>query len=139
VDPAEPDSSPAGVRLERQVRLVTLKRRPDFLRARGGSRWTMPGFVLEARSRAETGDVPSTARFGFTVTRQTGKAVVRNRIRRRLKAVVRETAAEHARAEFDYVVFARPAAFDREFTDLTSDLIEAFTRVHEGKARRRRR
>jgi ribonuclease P protein component len=121
------------------VRLVTLKRRADFLRVRGGLRWTTPGFVLEARSRAETGDVSSTARFGFTVTKQTGKATVRNRIRRRLKAVVRETAAEHASAEFDYVVFARPAALDRRFAELRSDLIKAFARVPQGKARRRGR
>jgi ribonuclease P protein component len=90
------------------VRLVTLKRRADFLRVRGGLRWTTPG-------------------------------TVRNRIRRRLKAVVRETAAEHASAEFDYVVFARPAALDRRFAELRSDLIKAFARVPQGKARRRGR
>jgi ribonuclease P protein component len=64
---------------------------------------------------------------------------VRNRIRRRLKAVVREVAAKYARVEFDYVLFARPAAIDRRFTDLRSDLITAFSRVHRGGARSRRR
>jgi ribonuclease P protein component len=126
--------SPAGVRPERLMRLVTLKRRREFFRVRGGSRWTTPGFVLEARTRGDSGEAHSTARFGFTVTRQTGKATVRNRIRRRLKALVREVAAEHARTGFDYVVFARPAAVDRAFTDLRSDLIKAFACVHQDRA-----
>ena len=121
------------------MRLVTLKRRAEFLRVRGGWRWTTPGFVLEARARVETGEAPPTTRFGFTVTKQTGKATVRNRIRRRLKAAVREAAAEHASAGFDYVVFARPAALDRPFGDLKSDLIKAFASVHQGKATRRGR
>jgi ribonuclease P protein component len=71
------------------MRLVTLKRRAEFLRVRGGSRWTTPGFVLEGRARGEPGHAPSTARFGFTVTKRMGKATVRNRIRRRLKADIR--------------------------------------------------
>jgi ribonuclease P protein component len=116
------------------MRLVTLKRRAEFLRVRGGSRWTTPGFVLEARARGDTGEASSTTRFGFTVTKQTGKATVRNRIRRRLKAVIREVAAEHASPGFDYVVFARPAAADRPFADLRSELIKAFARVHQGRA-----
>ena len=114
------------------MRLVTLKRRADFLRVRGGARWTTPGFVLEARARPTTDEAPPMARFGFTVTKRMGKAVVRNRIRRRLKAIVRQ-AAEHATAEFDYVVIARPAAVDRTFADLRSDLVKAFARVHQGK------
>jgi ribonuclease P protein component len=116
------------------MRLVTLKRRAEFLRVHGGSRWTTPGFVLEARARDKTGDTPSTARFGFTVTKRMGKATVRNRIRRRLKAAIREVAAEHARPGLDYVVFARPAAAERPFADLRSDLITAFARVHRGRA-----
>jgi ribonuclease P protein component len=120
------------------MRLVTLKSRAEFLRVRGGLRWTSPGFVLEARESGESGGA-SLPRFGFTVTKRSGKAVVRNRIRRRLKAVVRELAAEHASAKFDYVLFARPAAIDRSFTDLRSDLITAFGRVHRGGARSRRR
>ena len=75
--------------------LVTLKKRPEFLRIRGGTRWSSASFVLETKPRAAptpgrapdgVGDagVPD-PRFGFTVTKQLGNAVVRNRIRRRLK------------------------------------------------------
>ena len=49
-------------------------------------------------------------RFGFTITQQVGKAVERNRIRRRLKAAVRDVGPDHARREFDYVLIARRPA-----------------------------
>jgi ribonuclease P protein component len=123
--------------------LKTLKRRAEFLRVRKGARWAGPLFVLEARPRTtEAGTRPADgaetgARFGFTVTRQVGKAVERNRIRRRLKAAVREVGARHARAEFDYVVIARRPALTSEFGAIRSDLVKAFERVNRAPARGR--
>lgn len=66
------------------------------------------------------------ARFGFTVTRQVGNAVIRNRIRRRLREAVRLAAAKEAVPGTDYVLIARKPAltlpFDRLIADLTSGL-----------------
>ena len=65
-------------------------------------------------------------RFGFTVTRKVGNAVVRNRIRRRLREVVRLAGEKDAAPGMDYVLIGRPAAltlpFDRLIADLTSGL-----------------
>ena len=47
----------------------------------------MPGFVLLVRQR---GDGDETVRVGFTVTKKIGNAVVRNRMKRRLRELVRE-------------------------------------------------
>jgi ribonuclease P protein component len=120
---------------------ATLKRRSDFLRVRKGARWAMPLFVLEARKQdgeesAGASDEPQ-PRFGFTVTRQVGNAVERNRIRRRLKAAVGNVGADHARGGFDYVLIARRPALTSPFGALVDDLIKAFERVHRarGKAR----
>jgi ribonuclease P protein component len=103
--------------------------------------------VLEAKLRSReagssSADGPADghgteARFGFTVTRQVGKAVERNRIRRRLKAAVREVGADHARGEFDYVLIARRPALTSEFGALRSDLVKAFERVHRAPAKGR--
>ncbi len=88
-------------------RVTTLKKRAEYQRVRRGARWATLAFVLEAKARgSEAGsgerappvDAP---RFGFTITRQIGKAVERNRIRRRLKAVVGGVAADHARGDFE--------------------------------------
>jgi ribonuclease P protein component len=121
--------------------LRTLKRRAEFLRVRKGARWATSAFVMEAKRRSDEvetiqADEPR-ARFGFTVTRQVGKAVERNRIRRRLKAAVRELGAEHARAEFDYVLIARRPALTSAFGAIRADLVKAFERVHRAPAKAR--
>ena len=94
--------------------MTTLKKRAEYLRVRKGARCATPAFVLEAKARSDEDRAPPTGtpRFGFTVTKQVGKAVERNRIRRRLKAAVRDVAPDHAKRDFDYVLIARRPALD---------------------------
>jgi len=134
------------------VPLVTLKRRAEFLRVRGGARWATASCVVETVPAAAgmtpdastAGPVPSPPppRFGFTVTRKLGKAVVRNRIRRRLKAAVaalnKVSGGKGPRPGFDYVLIARPAAETRSFAEIVKDLDQAFYRVHHPRAPGRR-
>lgn len=115
--------------------LVTLKKRAEFLRLRGGSRFATPSFVLETKPRSISpgfaeDEVTSGPRFGFTITKKLGKAVVRNRIRRRLKAAVTVVAPEMAKPNHDYVIVARSEALVRGFADLKKDLERALQRVH---------
>jgi ribonuclease P protein component len=119
------------------LRLITLKKRAEFLRVRGGGRWATPGFVLEGKARGEA-DADG-ARFGFTITKATGNAVARNRIRRRLRAVIGKIDARHAEPSFDYVLIARAAASTRTFADLEKDLEQALYRVHHPRRGKRRR
>jgi ribonuclease P protein component len=117
-------------------RLVTLKRRPQFLRIRKGARWATPAFVLEAKRRGdEAAAGPQQPRFGFTVTKQVGKAVERNRIRRRLKAAVRDVQMTHAKGDFDYVVIARRPALTSAYGALVADMAIALERVHRPPSR----
>lgn len=99
---------------------------------RGGARASCPACLIEGKRRAdvETAPVEGGPRFGFTVTKKLGNAVVRNRIRRRLKAAVGAIAGEHARDGFDYVIVARRPAFDRPFEALVADLARALETVH---------
>ena len=80
--------------------METLKTRAEFQRAQKGRRWAAPAFVLHGLARAEGG--ATEPRFGFTVSsksvakdtaggKRRGKAVDRNRARRRLKEAVRLT------------------------------------------------
>ena len=117
--------------------LVTLKKRSEFLRVRGGSRWATSAFVLETKPRtSEQAETASGPRFGFTITKALGGAVVRNRIRRRLKAAIIEVSGSGSHANYDYVVVARAAALERPFPDLKKDLEQAFQRVHHPRQRR---
>jgi len=87
------------------------------------------GHDREAAGRLapSTGSPP---RFGFTATKKLGNAVARNRIRRRLKEVVRLVAPSQARAGCDYVLIAREAAATRPFATLERDLAAAFAALH---------
>jgi ribonuclease P protein component len=137
VEPRVRRAADARLKTQHSTRLVTLKRRPEFLRVRTGARWATPAFVLEGKRR-DSPALPEVARFGFTVSRQVGGAVERSRIRRRLKAAVRGILPDHTRGDFDYVLIARHPALDAAFATLVSDLVEALQRVHVRKSRSQR-
>jgi ribonuclease P protein component len=88
----------------------------------------MPGFVLQAAP--VPADLPSTAiRVGFTVSRKVGNAVVRNRVRRRLRDIARQVIPGQARADLDYVLVGRQAALERDFAVMRQELVEALKRL----------
>lgn len=94
-----------------------LRSRSDYLKVARGTRAFSPGFVLQARRRAAAGE----PRFGFTVTRKVGNAVTRNRIRRRLKEIVRLGEGQAAPG-MDYVLIGRRDAASRPFAMMAADL-----------------
>ena len=64
------------------------------------------------------------------MTRKVGTATERNRVRRRLREMVRLGAAEAGmRGACDYVVVGRRVALTRDFTSLAADLRSAVSRV----------
>lgn len=114
------------------MKLVTLKKRSEFLAVRGGARWSGTAFVLETKARRDPAD-DRAARFGFTVTKKLGNAVTRNRIRRRLKAALSSLENISTRPSHDYVVIARTEAETRGFEDLKTDFAAALKKVHSSK------
>jgi ribonuclease P protein component len=105
-----------------------LRQRADFLAAATGSKAPVTGFVLQARNRREDGPV----RVGFTVSKKVGNAVERNRVRRRLREVVRLAPEASMRTGYDYVLIGRRAALALPFDRLVQDLGRALGRVHAG-------
>lgn len=110
-----------------------LKRRADFLAVQKGERRKGPFFQLEIRERA--GDADGPPRVGFTATRRQGNAVERNRMRRRLREVVRTGAAEGMAPGHDYVIVARREVLGAAFSRLTSALKERIEGRRHGSAR----
>lgn len=87
----------------------------------------MPGLVLQALRQA---DVDAPCRAGFTVTRKVGSAVVRNRAKRRLRALAGALLPGLGRKGYDYVLVGRAATLSRSFDGLRDDLQKALARVH---------
>lgn len=91
---------------------------------------------MECKPAPADRDDTAPARFGFTVTKKLGNAVLRNRIRRRLKAAMVQTAVSGAKPGYDYVLVARPAAATLPYAELVKELDQAFRRVHHARARK---
>ena len=106
-----------------------LRKRADFLMVARGSRIPTTAFVLQALDRGDGGPT----RVGFTISRKVGTAVERNRVRRRLREMVRLSPVR-MRQGYDYVLIGRRAALGLPFERLVEDFMRAINRVHTGKS-----
>ena len=86
----------------------------------------MPGFVLLVRPRDDGDDL---IRVGFTVTKTIGNAVVRNRMKRRLRALARELLPVNGVRGADHVLIGRNGGIEREFAVLRAELGKALRKV----------
>jgi ribonuclease P protein component len=107
-----------------------LKRR-DFLKVAKGFSQSSSGVVVQCAVRHD--DLPP--RIGFTCTKKLGNAVIRNRIRRRLKEAARIAAAPHFKHGHDYVLIGRAGSLSRGFEELKKDIISALNRIHATAAK----
>ena len=123
---AQGSRSAAGTRSQEAQRLIILRKRADFLAANAGRRAATPGFVLLVRDRAD-GD--QAIRVGFTVTKKIGGAVVRNRMKRRLRALAREFLPTAGFAGADHVLIGRSGGIERDFALLRQEFAGALGRL----------
>ena len=86
----------------------------------------MPGFVLLVRPR---GDGDDAMRIGYTVTKKIGGAVVRNRMKRRLRALARELLPQAGMRGADHVLIGRSGGVERDFATLRDELGKALAKV----------
>lgn len=70
-------------------------------------------------------------RTGYTTTKKIGKAHVRNRTRRRMRAAVRELFPARARPGVDYVLIGRYNTADCPFDKLKGDLCYGLKKLHK--------
>ena len=116
--------------------LATIRKRADFLAANRGLRVARPGFVLLAHPNGGQGK-----RFGITVTKKIGNAVVRNRMKRRFRELLRAALPEAGLPDHDHVLIGREGGVERDFARLADELGEAQRRAAAGTGdppRRRR-
>jgi ribonuclease P protein component len=127
-DSGRPQGSgePPRPRSQEAFRLATLSKRADFLAANRGKRAPMPGFVLLVRPR---GDDDQLVRVGFTVTKKIGNAVVRNRMKRRFRALVRDIFPDFAISGADHVLIGRSSGIERDYASLSAELKRALAKV----------
>lgn len=106
----------------------TIRKRADFLAANRGLRVARPGFVLLAHPNGGRG-----TRFGVTVTKKIGNAVVRNRMKRRFRELLRAALPTQGLPDHDHVLIGRDGGVERDFALLRDELALALGRAATGK------
>jgi ribonuclease P protein component len=91
----------------------------------------MPGFVLLVRPR-DDGD--SAIGIGYTVTKKIGGAVVRNRMKRRLRELARTLLPEAGMPGADHVLIGRSGGIERDYTALGTELRKALGKAARGES-----
>ena len=101
-----------------------LRRRVEFQRVlRDGDR---ARDALLAVTALDTGNPETDTRYGFAIPKRVGGAVTRNRIKRRLRAIARET--DHPEG-WEFVIYAYPAAACATFEQLSASLNRLLKRL----------
>ncbi len=108
--------------------LAPMRTRPEFLAAARARRQGTPSMLVQARDRKDGEDV---IHVGFTCSKKVGNAVLRNRAKRRLRALAQEVLSTKARPGWDYVLIGKPeATVSRDFAEMRRDLISALIKLH---------
>jgi ribonuclease P protein component len=105
-----------------------LTKRADFLAANKGLRNARTGFVLLTRPNGGLGK-----RYGITVTKKIGNAVVRNRMKRRFRELLRAALPERGLDHHDHVLIGRAGGVERDFATMAEELDQALERAQQGK------
>ena len=114
--------------------ITRLKKRADFLRiSASGIKAVRPGFILQVDLLPHdfrTVHKYDIMRVGFTVTKRVGKAVIRNRVRRRLRALAKDVLQHYGTPALDYVLIGRKATLGQSYQMMRKDLVKALRKIH---------
>ncbi|MFD1199230.1 ribonuclease P protein component [Brucella gallinifaecis] len=129
--------------MKKQKQILRLRKRAEFLSVRNGEKRRGPLFLLEVRERSEeeskAAKIGEKPRIGFTVTKKNGNAVIRNRIRRRLREAVRCYVGSDMALSTDYVIVAREQALTAPFSQLTAELSKRIKAKDNQRSEKKRR
>ena len=108
------------------VLFKTIKKRIDFVKvSKKGKNFFTKGFILQKYKRGlSSKDKEITVRVGFTITKKIGGAVVRNKIKRRLRAIIKEVLNNYFKKNYDYVIIANKKSLDMDYKELKNDIIK---------------
>ena len=107
-----------------------LKKRKDFIKiAHSKKKSIAKGLIIQASPRKLI-EKKFFIRVGFTITKKVGNAVVRNRIRRRLRSIFKQLIIQMGMPGWDYVIIARKAIINYSFNQIINDMKFVISNIH---------
>ena len=107
--------------------LQTLKISKDFQAAKNGKFFRSSSFLLQALKVSNENII----KVGYTVTKQNGNAVNRNRIKRRLREIVASVIHEHGKNNWNYVLIGKKKIITKDFEELKKEFKNALIKIHK--------
>jgi ribonuclease P protein component len=111
------------------MKVLTLKKRKDFVRAAKSFKVVTSGLVLQAAFALPKPE-DDCCFVGYTTSKKIGKAHIRNFVRRRLRAAVALVLADNALSGIDYVLIGRHNTANLDFAYLTRRLKKALAEIN---------
>ena len=107
--------------------LITIKKRSEFIRSNKISKKIYtPNLIIQKLESKENDNIPH---FGFTITKKIGSAIVRNKIKRRLKSIIRELLkykGKYFDLGFNYILICKKEIVKVSYDDLENELMDKF-------------
>ena len=107
--------------------LITIKKRSEFLRSNKYSKTiNSPNIIIQKLESKKNENMP---RFGFTITKKIGSAILRNKIKRRLKSIIRELLKykdKYFDLSFNYILICKKEIVKVSYDDLENELMDKF-------------
>ena len=107
-------------------KLETLKSSKDLQRAKSGLFFRSKSFLLQAYEDKTYNKV----RVGYTVSKQNGNAVVRNKIKRRLRVIAKNIIGEYGIKNWNYVIIGQKNSLIEDFKNLEFEMNTAIKKIH---------
>tara|TARA_B100000029_G_scaffold499692_1_gene570432 strand:- start:4747 stop:5091 length:345 start_codon:yes stop_codon:yes gene_type:complete len=108
------------------ILLKTIKKRVDFIKiSKKGKKIFTKGFILQKYKRNIEDKIENNiTRIGFTITKKIGNSVLRNKIKRRFRAITKEILNNYLKKNYDYIIIANKKSTTMDYKELKNDLIK---------------
>ena len=107
-------------------KLETLKSSKDFQKAKSGLFYRSKSFLLQAYKDNSCDKV----KVGYTVSKQNGNAVIRNKIKRRLRVIAKNIIGEYGIKNWNYVIIGKKNSLIENFKNLEFEMNTAIKKIH---------